>query len=398
MQKILITGNGFDLHHQLPTSYNDFITVLNRISNLDFDLDSICYSDLFLEENNLYDTEKIHFDLKKIYELKELIHQNVWFNYFKKIYILESWIDFEQQIENTLLIVIEFIERIENELVSNKFNGLMHIDNTVFFKNYSVYNQIMLLNICEKIEGKMLVKFKNNFCHSINGIVQSINKDLIFKNLYDELERFIIIFNNYFVNIVSPFFSVYLNSNKQIQNDRFYITYNQLLNGIDKVYTFNYTPTIEKYYEKKENEYLHGKISTNTTKQNIVLGVSEINNALKQLGQFPFTKYYQKLNKNTNYQFLQNVPKHFPLIIYVWGHSLDQSDSDYIKEIFDRINSIQSNKLILFYHSEYSKSIQLNNLFKVLDKSIIEECMKKGKLIFEKSEVENVYKLMNEMF
>lgn len=31
MPKILITGNGFDLHHKLPTHYNDFMKVVKQI-------------------------------------------------------------------------------------------------------------------------------------------------------------------------------------------------------------------------------------------------------------------------------------------------------------------------------------------------------------------------------
>ena len=35
MPNILITGNGFDIKHCLPTQYKDFITILNSLDSLD---------------------------------------------------------------------------------------------------------------------------------------------------------------------------------------------------------------------------------------------------------------------------------------------------------------------------------------------------------------------------
>ena len=39
MSKILITGNGFDLFHHLPTKYQHFMSVMKTIENNQFDND-----------------------------------------------------------------------------------------------------------------------------------------------------------------------------------------------------------------------------------------------------------------------------------------------------------------------------------------------------------------------
>lgn len=41
MKKILVIGNGFDLHHYLPTRYRDFIDVVKRLEEVDKSL-KIC--------------------------------------------------------------------------------------------------------------------------------------------------------------------------------------------------------------------------------------------------------------------------------------------------------------------------------------------------------------------
>ncbi len=94
---------------------------------------------------------------------------------------------------------------------------------------------------------------------------------------------------------------------------------------------------------------IHGKADKNSDKK-IVLGVSELKNqVLIDNKAYGFVKYYQKLINNTDYQFLksdspvialeknmknQSLTKYHPIEVYIWGHSLDSSDSDYIHEIF----------------------------------------------------------------
>ena len=46
MSKILITGNGFDLFHHLPTKYGHFMAVMKTIENLNKN-DEFTFEDLF---------------------------------------------------------------------------------------------------------------------------------------------------------------------------------------------------------------------------------------------------------------------------------------------------------------------------------------------------------------
>lgn len=94
------------------------------------------------------------------------------------------------------------------------------------------------------------------------------------------------------------------------------------------------------YNQATKIDFLHGQSGK---KQNMVLGISELKDeVLKKIKAYGFTKYHQKLMKDTDYDFLNHNEKFNNLVnpigmrtgdiiqINIWGHSLDISDEDYI--------------------------------------------------------------------
>src|SRR5690606_4193647 len=73
--------------------------------------------------------------------------------------------------------------------------------------------------------------------------------------------------------------------------------------------------------------------------------------------------------------------------IKVWGHSLDRSDSNYIKEIFSFNGELIEHRcnVVIYYFHEQAKFDLLNNLLDIIGKIIVEKWMKKGWLKFEKN-------------
>ncbi|NPA10267.1 MAG: hypothetical protein GXO46_14935, partial [Chlorobi bacterium] len=77
-EKIVILGNGFDLRHFLPTSYNHLISILSEIEKLSDNKSTITFSDLFdgvfkeknewfyQKINEYYQTENFIFDVESI--------------------------------------------------------------------------------------------------------------------------------------------------------------------------------------------------------------------------------------------------------------------------------------------------------------------------------------------
>jgi hypothetical protein len=80
MSKILITGNGFDLFHHLPTKYHHFISIMETIEKFQpskeatfEDLFGRIFKDKYLDDYNSivenYNVEKIQFDKSKIRQI-----------------------------------------------------------------------------------------------------------------------------------------------------------------------------------------------------------------------------------------------------------------------------------------------------------------------------------------
>ena len=130
--EILLIGNGFDLEHNLPTSYPDFLkfcekarriyTYDEKVSvsvyqkeNLDgWDIDSSIRDALFqaFKDRDICTTTKddgtfsisVSTPNKYLDELCTLIFQNTWLEYFLNCpsYIGEDWIDFEAEISRVI--------------------------------------------------------------------------------------------------------------------------------------------------------------------------------------------------------------------------------------------------------------------------------------------------------
>ena len=119
--------------------------------------------------------------------------------------------------------------------------------------------------------------------------------------------------------------------------------------------------------------------------------------ALKKIKAYGFTKYHQKLFKETDYLFLHENSKVKQAIgiaqsyvtkdninFYFWGHSLDVSDREYIEEIFS-FNSTKDSKVrvTLYYFDNTGKFSLLNNLLTILGKTKVEKWMKNKWLVFK---------------
>lgn len=147
---ILIVGNGFDLSHYLPTKYDHFMDVMAAIEKKDLgkpvqnvlnnpvntlpDLMSklleiklatdektykMNFNSLFLEcrdkkfidkTKEIYDISSVELSIEKIVKFQCELKNNCWYQYFKDhVKEIETWIDFEQKIEEVVIIVAQFI-------------------------------------------------------------------------------------------------------------------------------------------------------------------------------------------------------------------------------------------------------------------------------------------------
>jgi hypothetical protein len=455
---ILIVGNGFDLSHYLPTKYDHFMDVMEAIESkkleqpikdlvnspfenlgdlfikflqlkktrnpktyeMNFDeLFRSCRDKKFIQKTKqIYVTDSINMSFDKIIELQFLLRNNSWYQYFKNhVKEIKTWIDFEQKIEEVLKSISSCIDDIalmntNKELFKyfdltrkdgakireNDFNVLEFFS---FFKAEE-YKKILPSTGLEDLNRKSIGSRNNinpKFCNG-GEIKNGLNQAIYLSFLNDELESFIEIFNLYISLIIFK-----LEPRKQLKIK------SKIFNLPKDIYSFNYTDTYQRFYITESHvSYLHGKFGE---KQNIVLGVSELTSeSLKKLKAFGFTKYHQKLFKETDYLFIDKykiqikeqeqrirdferpdkelqrkvfeIKKLLNLNFYIWGHSLDLSDEDYILDLFSLNDDIDRNvRVTVFYFDKLAKFSLLNNLLAILKKDKVEQWMKNKWLTFE---------------
>lgn len=402
-RKILMLGNGFDLAHFLPTKYDYFMHAMRNVENYNkgapMTFESL-YTDLINSENyffdntaKLYKTEEATLPLEEVKELQDELKKNGWFQYFKS-YIdsgIDTWIDFENEMEVVLNAICYIVSEIEKDIEHlqrlPQINSFI-LNDKIFNKNIErkypfIKNLLENFSITDKQNTYtgMQVVFNKSFVKYYSGKPTDICSSSLLKHLEEDLINFIEIFSKYIAFVDKLELKNTLKKPKVFEKD------------LDAIYSFNYSSTIERLYSHSNISFIHGKASN----KKIVLGISELQNkVLIDNKAYGFVKYYQKLVNNTDYQFLRpksriveienkmrntSLTKYHPIEIYIWGHSLDSSDSDYIHEIFS-FNQDQkySLRVIVYYYSQ--PHAQLSNLIAILGKNTVENWMKNEWLEF----------------
>lgn len=375
MSKILITGNGFDLFHHLPTKYHHFISIMQTIEGNHYDTD-VSFDELFgrvfkikhqyeyksIEEN--YNTASIKFSYEKLNSIKKLLETNLWYKHFKNVTEIETWIDFESEIENVLIQMSSIIKHSEeNRTIYTSFNN----------RELNIYIDFSEFGLCRKNDSENSYFDEDN----INPRTGKFDAKKALDKMIKSFDEFITIFNVYLSHVTMLFYDNYKGEIKIP------------IHYVDFFYSFNYTPTLEKIYNKNIHVvYLHGETNSDNSIQNIVLGVDEIPNEMILNKAFEFSKYYQKIVKRSNDRLLGIPNKETNIseehVFYIFGHSLDKSDKGYIKHIFSFLENdyTDSSNLVVFYYDDNDYKSKVKNLFSFMEKDIIVDLNESGRLVF----------------
>jgi hypothetical protein len=373
MPKILITGNGFDLHLKLPTSYSDFIKISQRVSEGYMDFEEI-YRESIFGEHITTNYKPFSFDPELIERFKEKLKENIWYDFFKNEYNIKTWIDFESKIGQVLKHLAKTIEIIKTEIFSKRSRNKKELsyDGSVFNSN------IETIEISKKtgvlFGDYYVVHLNSEYLKIKNHYYYDVDDEKIFNNLLNQLDEFKEIFNLYFKIFVHPLLP-------NVKKDSII----SIFSKFNKHYTFNYSKTYDIIFNKSDfTNHLHGQINRKTSK--IVMGIDDLPSSLTNIKEaIPFTKYFQKLHYETDYHFFEEYKskKNLNYLFCFFGHSLDESDKDYVNETFDFINELKGkkSKIVIIYHDSESKSSLLINLLKIRGKKDIETLMKNNKLL-----------------
>ncbi|WP_394123777.1 AbiH family protein [Psychrobacter nivimaris] len=440
-KRIFVLGNGFDLAHYLPTAYVHFMDAMKIVEDSEEDtelgFDSLfrkyiageCSDrdkDFFTKTRQLYKTDNLRLSIHTVNDLQEKLINNGWFQHFKHhLTDVDTWIDFETEIENVLLSIDTLLSKdFDHSTISSvniNFNTEYQIDryqtskadfdkflgdklvqfspkylNEMRFKSTQIQRILRDFSIiskifgsCEEISNYSMSKAVENFrlydshdkrekakadkSHE-SSIFMNFDIDRVIDTKYldrisssytgfkgAELFGRLLADLTFFSEIFTSYINLVINQLKPV---RPFNSFGDLGKEIDAVYTFNYSNTFERLYPKIlddqlnqiEVEYIHGSAE----RKNIVFGISDLDEEqLKKYKVYGFVKTFQKIVNNTDYMFLDNTDVKLinkPPIDYllqndyeiiIWGHSLDSSDAEYIREMFSLNSENLLNRVVI---------------------------------------------------
>lgn len=369
---IFILGNGFDLSHFLPTKYENFLhTVLFLQKNYNSSMQTVadvlgnpelCQNDNFILKcfnKHKESYKKVQINSEDINHLLDIANKNIWFSYLTKSFNEDlGWIDFEKEIAVVVKAFINFFEDVTlNFFIAT--NKRTKVD-TFILQHFNFFYDDMKTKQYELTRSSNQKTVKDEYvveypCKSKNYIV---NKEKIIEELFNELKglaEMLKIYLNCFINCMTNEMNI-----KNEALDAFRIT--------DKVFSFNYTNTVEKFYGIKDIKHLHGEITND-----IILGVnSDEYDELENMNVdfIAFKKYYQRQINHTDFDFDEDIcpmsvfrPDKDPINLKIIGHSLDVSDKDILQSLFDNAQNIT-----IFHHNQQAEQDQIKKLIMIYGK------------------------------
>lgn len=362
---ILVLGNGFDLAHELNTTYKNFleaVKITDILVNMDKsrrvirwkETDKTHIPKLLCERLDKV-VESINNKDDKFTQFYSFRESNFWFKFFDKK-AESTWIDFEKGIKE---VCGKLEDKIYNGGDVKSLDSEINID--IDFTDYKDY-------FSDRFEIKTYSKLLEKLEDDLNQLINSL--DYYISTFCDEQD----------VNIISP---------------------DIIPLGIDKVISFNYSMTYQNLYSVSPNidcDYIHGKAGEplkgdngnkymvseikNKKFSNLVLGYDEekVNDIMLPIFA-PFKKYYQRVLKGTGNKYVGWVDeiqkdKEKEHYVYFFGHSMDVTDKDVIRALILNSNVTST----VYYYSGSDKIGKLKNLIAVLGYDKFVEYTRNGKI------------------
>lgn len=473
-KRIFVLGNGFDLAHYLPTAYVHFMDAMMVVESckeekeLGFDhlfqkyIAGQCSDrdkDFFTKTKELYKTDDLRLSIDTVKDLQIKLKDNGWFQHFKHhLTGVDTWIDFENEIESLLVKMCDLFEmsfdektigyftdntslysNIDNETLTIKATDVLadnyrqvnkaffdnfklqttfvqntlrnfHLIDDLYFKAEDTYNPNSFRSNTIERSGISLEEFKElkesnspyarrvtkeyfknvidiNFLKKYSDSYLEFEGNKVLRQILSHLDGFNDIFKMYIMLVVN-----------QLEPINKFVRFGDLNKNLQAIFTFNYSNSFERLYSDvrlltiDKVQYVHG--STNSRK--IVLGISDLEDErLRKYKVYGFVKTHQKLINDTDYQFLDHEDLNIkrvlgqslsdvPYEVIFWGHSLADSDAEYIKAVFE-MNADEKlpNVKLRVWCFQNDPHEPLANLIHIVSKEVIERWMKKGWLVFE---------------
>lgn len=380
---ILVIGNGFDLEHNLPTMYGDFLNFIDVIRKIkdntytspqDFGY-LIKYNDKVNEYLKNKDLFTKGTRTKYVEELMELSENNVWIGYFlrKSNYSGKGWIDFESEISDVIKSFEYYMNR-NIDITKGKIEKTAPVDTQAV---------------------EILLKFREGFSEfqQFDGIIgQGLER--IISRLEKDLNNLIRCLEIYLGDCIEKI-DIPVKSK----------TIEKISSSIDKVLSFNYTNTFKRIYDgdgkNRTIQYIHGKVELNRDieETNMVLGIDEyLDEDVKntKLDFIRFKKYFQRIFKKTGSDYMNWIEsicgRHNgdTNMIYFFGHSLDITDKDILGDFLDMEKFMNGYRnpvyITIFYYDKKALAQQIEHSVRIIGQDTLVRKVNDGRIRFIEQE------------
>ena len=318
MNYLYLIGNGFDLAHGLPTSYNDFLFhYLNKIHRL-------------ARQNNNYHDD----DLVKIENFK-------WLGYEKRFTSIDAILKFHKELSYSFNEKHTFFKSILKNYSNKRWVDI----------EYEYYLELLKLYfILEKSNERKHAKITEELI-KLNKCFAAIKKELI--SYLDTIDY----------KKVGPIHSI---SNYTSDDDD--VTANRM------ILNFNYTSTISKYVNHDINNIIlniHGRLNSPEKEQIFGYGdeMDSYYHKIVALNDNEFLKNFKSFGylRNSQYQKIQSFIEDGPFEVRIMGHSCGISDRVLLSEIF-QAKTCETIRIYYYQKSEsendyFEKSIEISRHF-----------------------------------
>ena len=365
---LLVIGNGFDLAHNLPTRYSDFLDFMTLcITNYEKNWRQFGYNPWKDELNPwvAYNSilENISRNITKDSKVTTLFNNNkeriqstlndegitgkfykntilrycLYVYAYKQFFGREyNWID----IENELLKLLTDLHF--KEFDKNTFEKI--------FVNLPWYNwreELEMIPFYLPTVAKEL-KTKN--------VPPEFVRQEVFDRLFKELEDFSLLLKLYLKLVRDDFNSA------GAPNKIFKINANQGI-SVDSVLSFNYTDTAKIYVPEVPIHFVNGSLDD----PKIILGVE--NPSQEKTADYSnenihlFFKNVQRVLYDFHYEYANKmrINRDFGIAVHVIGHSLAPSDRYILTDVMMRADTVT-----IYYYTEKDKQSKIANLYQIL--------------------------------
>lgn len=301
-------------------------------------------------------------NLDEIRRFEDLRKNNLWAQYYRECNAeIKGWIDLERE----MLPVFNFFKWLfdQKEMMQSRGNEIQ-----IITSSENKYRIAKILPKIMKIYGltrvgqtpQFVIGVRSDYCDQQYGVF--IEKILM--SLKEDLDAFIEMFRIYLREIVS---NAKRKENRIIERL-----------SADRIINFNYVQSEIFFPNLKDAETIH--VHGYTAKEkSMVLGVNEIPEDSDNLFLY-FTKSFQRIKTKSNPHYRDFCQG--PFNVTFFGHSLDVTDIDIIKPLYEKADHVK-----ICYYQERDYEEKIVNLIKMTNMQKIEKDNYNGRLELLPSEI-----------